>query len=148
MAFALTAAEFRSSSFQNPSYKRGAQEVVLTITGAATDTDLDIGDASGTFWTAAQADATYGTMAAEVLTKLQAAVAGTSYLRRWECPELQAGAYAQVKSSPAANQYSTDIGTYGVNITLHSGDAPTSYHVILVYEMAAGQFPVTAAYNL
>lgn len=147
MTFALTKAEFRSSAFQNPSLKRGLQEVVLTITAANTDTDLDIGDASGTFWTAAQADSTYGAMAAAVLAKLQAAVAGSSYCAGILCPELQLGAYARVASSPAANQYALSIDTYGPDIALHSGDAPTSYHVHVFYEMAAGQFPVTAAFN-
>lgn len=148
MAFALTKAEFRSVAHQNPSFKRGIQEIVFTITGANTDIDLDIGDASGTFWTAAQANSTYGAMAALVLAKLQAVVASSERLRRWECPELQATAYVQVASAPGASQYSLTTDTYGPDILLNSGTAPTSYHVYLVFELAAGQFPVTAAYNL
>ena len=148
MTFALTKAEFRSVAHQNPSLKRGIQEVLLTITAANTDTALDVGNASGTFWTAAVADATYGSMASAILAQIQAIVSAGGSLRRWECPQLQAGAYAQVKSSPGANQYSTTLDTYGVDITLHSGDAPTSYSLYLVYELAAGQFAVTAGYNL
>lgn len=148
MAFALTKAEFRSVAHQNPSLKRGIQEVLLTITGANTDIDLDIGDAAGTFWTAAVANATYGAMAAAALVQLQAVVAGSAFLRRWECPELQASVYVQVASSPGASQYSLTTDTYGPDILLASGSAPTSYHVYLVFEMAAGQFPVTAAFNL
>lgn len=148
MAFALTKAEFRSVCFQNPSYKKGIQEVVLTITGANTDIDLDIGDSGGTFWTAAQADATYGTMAANVLTKLQEVVAQADYLKAWECPQLQATAYIQVASAPGASQYSLTTDTYGPNILLQSGSAPTSYKVHLFYELDAGVFPVSAYYNI
>lgn len=148
MAFQLSKAEFRSVSHQNPSYKRGVQEVVLTISGLNTDVDLDIGDAAGTFWTAAQADATYGAMSALVLAKLQAVVAGSSYCSGIRCPELELGAYAKVASAPGANQFSSSIDTYGPDLLMHAGDAPLAYHVHVFYEMAAGQFPVSAAYNL
>ncbi len=148
MAFALTTAEFRSLEFQNPSFKRGVQEVRLTVTGANTDVDLDIGDIAGTFWTAAVADATYGEMAALVLAQLEAVVASSAFFRGFSCPELQCSVYLLVASAPGASQYSLTTDTYGPDILLHSGDAPTAYNIILQYELAAGAFPISAQYNL
>lgn len=148
MAFALTKAEFRGIVHQGPSYKRGIQEVLLTITGANTDIDLDIGDNAGTFWTAAQADATYGTMAGLVLDQLEAVVAVSEFCAGFKCPELQQTAFVQVASAPGASQYSLTSGTYGPNILLNSGTAPTSYKVLLQYELDPAAFPVTASYNI
>ncbi len=148
MSFALTKAQFRSLSLQNVSYKKGVQEVVLEITAANTDTDLDIGDAAGTFWTAAVANATYGAMAALVLAQLQAVVASSAYFSQLRCPELQCSAYLQVASAPGATQYSLTTDTYGPDILLASGSAPTSYHVHLFYELAVGAFPISANYNI
>ncbi len=148
MAFALTKAEFRSLEYQNVSFKRGIQEVRLTVTGANTDIDLDIGDIAGTFWTAALLDATYGTMATLVLAQLEAVVASSAFFRQLICPVLQCSAYIQAASAPGATQYSLTTDTYGPDILLASGTAPTAYDIILQYELAAGAFPISAQYNL
>ncbi len=148
MAFALTKAEFRSVEFQNPSFKRGIQEIRLYVTGANTDIDLDIGDIAGTFWVAAVANTTYGAMAALVLEQLQAVVASSSFFRGFSCPELQCSAYVQAASSPGATQYSLTTDDYGPDILLASGSAPTAYNIILQYELAPAAFPIIAAYNL
>jgi len=52
--------------------KRAIQRMTLHITAANTDTDLDIGDDSGTFWTAAEADTTYGDLGSKALDTIQA----------------------------------------------------------------------------
>jgi len=148
MAFALTKAQFRSVSFQNPAYKAGVQEVVLIVTGATTDIDLDIGDIAGTFWTAAILNATYGAMSALVLAQLQAVVANASYFRNFNCAQLQCSAYLQAASAPGATQYSLTTDTYGPNLLMASGTAPIAYNIHLFYELAAGAFPISANYNI
>lgn len=52
MAFALTKVRAYGVESEEPVNKRYLQRLILNITGANTDTDLDIGDYSGTFWTA------------------------------------------------------------------------------------------------
>lgn len=75
MAFALTKFSARGIDIAGPSYKRGIQQVVLDITGTSADIDLDLGDDSGTFWTAAQANGTYGALATKALEILKKIVA-------------------------------------------------------------------------
>lgn len=88
MAFALTGFSARGIDVKTPTKKRGIQQVVLSVTGAAADVDLDIGDDAGTFWTAAQADATYGALAAKALTILNQIVDNAAALVAVKSPEL------------------------------------------------------------
>jgi hypothetical protein len=78
MAFALT--KFRAYKVEVPTAiaKYGLQAVEMTITRGASDVLLDLDTTTGTFWTAAKADGTYGTMAtqaavlfADLLTKIE-----------------------------------------------------------------------------
>lgn len=75
MAFALTKFSARGIDIAGPSYKRGIQQIVLDITGTSADVDLDLGDDSGTFWTAAKANGTYGALATKSLEILKKIVA-------------------------------------------------------------------------
>lgn len=68
MTFALTAFKAYGIRTSGANRQHTHQVAELKITSANTDVDLDIGDTTGTFWTAAQADSTYGTMAARALT--------------------------------------------------------------------------------
>lgn len=52
MAFALTKFEAFGTEVDEALTKQFVQEAVFTMTGQNTDVDLDIGDYSGTFWTA------------------------------------------------------------------------------------------------
>lgn len=52
MAFALTRFEAYGVEIDEPLVKRFIQRAEMRITGANTDVDLDIGDNTGTFWTA------------------------------------------------------------------------------------------------
>jgi len=78
--FALTKYQAYGVLISSPVRKRAVQRVVLTYTAVNTDTDLDIGDDSGTFWTAAKADATYGAMATNALSHIQKIVANADSL--------------------------------------------------------------------
>lgn len=88
MAFALTKYEARSLDIASPTYKRGIQQVVLDITGTSADVDLDLGDDSGTFWTAAQANTTYGELAKKALASLKRIVDQAQALVSVESQEL------------------------------------------------------------
>lgn len=52
MAFGLTRLRAYGIKGESATYKRSLQVVNMEITGTASDVDLDIGDDSGTFWTA------------------------------------------------------------------------------------------------
>lgn len=52
MAFALTKAVFHGEYRGEAVQEKARQYAILTITAANTDTDLDLGDNAGTFWTA------------------------------------------------------------------------------------------------
>lgn len=66
MTFALKSFLATGVNLCGPQPQRQTQKLVFGITGLATDVDLDLGDLSGTFWTDAVADATYGDLAADV----------------------------------------------------------------------------------
>jgi len=67
MAFALTAAYAYPNLIRSATGPRkGDQVIEIEFTGLATDLDLDIGDLSGTFWTAVSAS----TMGASVLAAI------------------------------------------------------------------------------
>jgi hypothetical protein len=52
MTFALTKVRAYGIEAEEPINKRYQQKLILNITAANTDVDLDLGDYSGTFWTA------------------------------------------------------------------------------------------------
>jgi len=63
MAFACTKFKAYVVTAQSPTRARKLQRVAMTVTGLNSDTALDIGTLGGTFWTAAKADGTYGSIA-------------------------------------------------------------------------------------
>lgn len=145
MAFALTGYFARSVEISSSSYKRGIQQVVLNITGAATDVDLDIGDAAGTFWTAAVADGTYGTLASNALTSLTAIAGQSAALVAVESEQLIDR--VQVASLTTTGQYSLAIDAIGPNIAFNAADGELAYKIILVWELNDYIMPVTASYG-
>lgn len=145
MAFALTSFFSRSVAIASPSAKRGIQQVVINATGLVSDVDLDIGDASGTFWTAAKANTTYGTLATNALTTLQK-ISGIS-LALVDVSSAQLLDRVQVATPAAAGDYALAIGSIGPNISFFAGDGETSYKIILTYELKDTQFPIVSSYG-
>ncbi len=141
MAFALTSVQAYGIEAEEPVNKRYTQRIILAITAANTDTDLDIGDFSGTFWTAvgsssAQAvDAQLALKATQLSADSLILVQSTSL---WP--------YARVSSgSPSANEYHVALDSTNTqlpNIALHSGDAPTSYKLVLDWVLKPQSEPV------
>lgn len=142
MAFSLTAFRAYGVDIAGPSKKRGIQRAELVITAAAnTDSDLDIGDPSGTFWTAV--GTTANTFGGNALATLQAialkatalvAVTGEPFLTR-----LKSAAGA------GASEYAIGVSSKLPNITWNSGTAPTSsYTIQLEWILNDYQIPTSA----
>lgn len=142
MAFALTAYEARAIDIGTTTFKRGIQQVVFDITGTTADVDLDIGDSAGTFWVAAQANATYGTLAASALASLTR-IAGQSTWMSWQSPQL--ADRVQVASLTTTGQYSLATDTLGPDFAFNAANGETSYKIILTYEMNNFIFPEVLA---
>jgi hypothetical protein len=138
MAFALTDATFYKIDIPSAVKKRGLQGLEFKVTRGASDTDLDIGNISGTFWTAAIADGTYGTQSALALkefTKIASAIDGVV-----SCEVLgAAGMLLRVASASANTQYTlVGSGTYPLvvpEITLYNDAAPATVSVRLVVSL-------------
>jgi hypothetical protein len=145
MAFALTKFEARSIDIASVTYKRGIQQVVLDITGTTADVDLDIGDYSGTFWTAAVANATYGTLASNSLTVLQQIVAQAAALV--EVSSQQLLDRVQVASLTTSGQFSLAIQNTLPNLEFNAADGETAYKIILTFELNNYIFPIVAQYG-
>jgi hypothetical protein len=145
MAFALTKFQARGVDIAGPSNKRGIQQVVLNITGAAADVDLDIGDDAGTFWTAAKADSTYGSLATKALEVLQNIVANASSLVAVKSEQLIDR--IQIAAVSGAGEYSLAVVNTRPNIAFNAADGETSYEIILEYELDDKQYPVVATYG-
>ena len=71
MSLQLTAVEAFGQEVDEPGTSRFQQTLILYTAGLNTDTAYDFGNLSGTFWTQALADSTYGTIAATALKVLQ-----------------------------------------------------------------------------
>lgn len=139
MAFALTSYVGRGVEIGSVQYKKGLQQVVMTITGTAADVALDLGDASGTFWTDALADATYGSLAAKALESLQRISAQSV-----ACVDVQSAQLldrVQVASLTGAGQYTLATGTIAPDIAFNAADGELSYYIILTYELNNRVFP-------
>lgn len=145
MAFALVAYHARCVEIASTSYKRGIQQVVLDITALATDVDLDIGDDSGTFWTAAIADATYGTLATNALASLQRIVGQAAALVGVASEQLIDR--VQIGSLTGAGQYTLAVQDVRPNIAVDAADGETAWKLILTYEMDNFISPETASFG-
>lgn len=133
MAFALVGFHARGVEVTSPSLKRGIQQVVLDITAAATDVDMDIGDDSGTFWTACIADSTYGSLASSALTVLQAIVAQSAAFVG--CASEQLIDRVQVASLTGAGEFTLAVQNSRPNLAFNAADGETSWKLILTYEL-------------
>ncbi len=135
MAFGLVGYSARGIDIAGPNYKRGIQQVVFNITGTASDIDLDIGDGTGTFWTAVGAT-DMGAKALESLTRISNQ---TAAILGWQSPQF----IDRVQSAAAGSsgEYALSLGGLGVNFSIHTGEGATSYYVIFNLELYDRVFP-------
>lgn len=144
MAFALTSFQARSLDIQSTSKKRGVQQIVMGITGTTADVALDISNSAGTFWTAAQANATFGTLATKALAILVALQSQVTALKDIKSEKLIAR--VRVATLSAAGQYTVTITSHLPSIAFNAADGETAISLLLEFEMVDGQFPVIASY--
>lgn len=139
MAFALTRVQAYGLEAEEPVNKRYTQRMILSITAANTDVDLDLGDYAGTFWstvggsepgdTALQAIKDVQTRALSLVN-----IGGDAILNK-----------LRVATATSAGEWSADMNgtnTHLPDIAFVSGDAPTSYVVVLDWVLKAGEVPV------
>lgn len=151
MAFALTSCFLDGTKFQGPGLHRAIQNCVLTITGTAADVALDIGDYSGTFWTAALADATYGTMALQVKTALQAVTAQCTCVSALPyIPEINQAVGSYQGGSPSTDVYTLAVSatTLLPSYTFTAARGYLAYTVFVNWYLAKNILPTNSSYNL
>ncbi len=149
MTFQLTKFKARSTAFQNPTRKLGIQQVHLVFSGANTDAAVDLSDTGGTFWTAALADTTNGTLATQALAALTQIAANAVDLIGIRSETLING-FVQVLSLTSGLQYTQTIGVASATVNAHSpiltfnsGSAPTAYSLYLEWMLSDGIFPLS-----
>jgi hypothetical protein len=146
VAFALTSFQSDGIKYSGPGPRRAIQTVILTITGTTADVDLDIGDDSGTFWTAALADSTYGDLAEEALSKLQTIISNATAVARIYSPEIEASGIRAAAASGTA--YTLVYQNSRPNWTFASSQGLTAYTVFIDYLLDVNILPVADSYGV
>ncbi len=148
MTFALTSFVADGVKFQGPGPYRAIETYALTITAAATDVDLDLGDTTGTFWTAAQADSTYGEMATQVLSWIEQHEGQIQAVKNLFVPELVP--LTPVLSLAATGTYTVDLNatTFLPDYTFYTAGGLTAYTVFVDYLLNPNTLPANISYNI
>ena len=145
MAFALTSFTADGIRYMGPGPYKAVQRYILTITGAVTDVDLDIGDLDGTFWVAAMADATYGAMATAVNAVITANYPNYQAVANIFVPEI----WYRVVGTASGTVYSRLIDTTLLpNFTFAASNGEESYTVIVDYILKDGYLPLNYSSNV
>ena len=113
------------------------QTLLINVNAAASDVIWDLGNASGTFWTSALADATYGATAATCLASLQNLDKSSAFAL---APGGNFTLYRVRDTTP------TSTGDYAIsswtnrtpNFTFAAGDGPGSTNIVLTWGMPDG----------
>lgn len=144
MAFALTGFASYGVNVVGPSQKRGIQRATLYITGLVTDVDLDLGDDSGTFWTEAQANSTYGELATkslDVLNKIEDRSTAVIAVKSQQLIDrLQAAA-------AAGTSYVLTTQGKRPNIEFAAGQGETAYQIDIEWLLNNFQFPLVSSFG-
>lgn len=147
MAFALTSFRAFPVNVDEPITTRALQVVTLKITALAADVDLDIGDTAGTFWTAALADATYGTKATEAKKHMATILANAETLKSLYSFEIAKN--KRVSSGPdavATKEVKYNGTATAPEILFFAGEGITSLTVTLEYVLKPEQRSTAYAY--
>jgi len=136
MAFALTNFKAFGIRTEGSTRQHVNQVAQLYITAATSDVAMDLGTDAGTFWTAAQANATYGALASQALSVLQKIQNYVTGLMTVQSPALLNR--IKVTSPAAATDYSLTISNQRPNITFDAANGDTSYVITLVWALHDG----------
>ena len=145
MAFALTSYRARGLQIAGAQPDRAIQQVVMTITGAVTDVALDIGTDAGTFWVAAVADATYGTLATSAKENLLNIVAVSQALAGLFVPEL----VGRLKAAAASTtDYTLSVALKRPIYTFAASNGELLYTVFLEYLLNPSIMPIDVCFGV
>lgn len=147
MAFALTSFFADGTRFTGPGPYRAYESVVFTITGLTTDVALDIGTYSGTFWTAALADADYGDVASTALAFLRKLDDQTQAVCRIYTPEL-ADRIQAAATSGTAYTLSIDATSKLPIYTFAASNGELTYTVFVEFLLNKNILPLNLASNI
>lgn len=145
MAFALTSFFADGNRYMGAGVETAVQRVILTATGTTADVDLDIGDNSGTFWTAAIANTTYGTMATQALETLQKIISQSTTWQAVYSPEIDASGVREAAASGTA--YTLTFQNSRPNYLFDTAQGLTAYTIIIDYLLKPSILPTVIAYN-
>lgn len=148
MSFALTSFFADGVRFSGPGPIRATQKYAFTVTAAASDVDLDLGDATGSFWSAATANSTYGEMATQVLAQVERLLAQNETVTNVFVPELYGRAL--VPSAPTGTQYTATINAdlRLPDFSFEAGSGLTACTVVVDYLMLPNMLPSNLSYNI
>lgn len=143
MAFALTSFSAQIIRYAGPGRRQARQYLQFDLTAANTDVDCDIGDLSGTFWTAVGSDGGVGEQALEFITA-QYPNWGTA--SNVFAPQIFGRVVAAAASGTAYAR--TLNATTGLpEFTFDAGNAPTALTVCVEMEVENDVFPRTLELN-
>jgi hypothetical protein len=141
MAFALTGFKAHGIDVAGPSRKRGIQRLCFTITATAADVALDLGNFTGTFWSAADNTA----LGANVLQTVQRIVAQAQDFLSVKSPQL--ADRIQIATVAGAGEYSLALQNKLPNIAVNAADGETAWYVVVELELNDGITPVFEEYS-
>lgn len=137
MALALTKFIAHGTEAEEPVNKRYIQRAIFEFTAAATDVDIDVGDGTGTFWTAVGGSEP-GTSALKALKDINTRATACLGVRS---PQLM----DRVQSAAAGNngEYAITADTYGPSIAVKANDGETAWKLVVEWYLKDGAEPVT-----
>lgn len=112
------------------------QMAELYIVATVNDVALDISNSAGTFWTAALADSSYGSLASSALSVLTTISGIAVALRSVKSEELLVRLQA---ASPSGTSYSLSVSSHLPSITCAAGNGQTSWHIQLEWLLPDGR---------
>ncbi len=148
MAFALT--KFKAYGIRAEGAVRPHVQQVMnfTLTAAATDIVYDVGVTAGTFWTSAEAHATYGALASAVkrilLTNLPGLLPDFALMQVNGEP---LNTFAKVASGASGLQYTLAIDSSMPLVTFVSASAPTGWVLQLCWNLIDGAEALVGDYG-
>lgn len=138
MAFALTSAQCYKLDTPNATKNYGLQVIELTVTRGAADVLLDLGNISGTFWTAVRADATYGVYATAVSGALAPCLVSIDRLVSFSMLG-SGGPFIQVTALTASEQFLITNGSvypaFSPIFTVDAGSPPAELKILAIFSL-------------
>lgn len=146
MSFALTRFKAYGIRASGATRQHVQQVAVLGITAANTDTAMDIQTLAGTFWTAAIANATYGSLATAARTKIFTDITGVmAHFVSAHAPALFTR--LQVTTATTGTEYNTALTAGIPGFAFVSGSAPTAFTLTITWLLKDGYEAIVADYG-